>query len=91
MVDNNIIFERSKVKHKKYVAILPDGKRVNFGDTRYQQFEDRTNLKLYSSLDHHDENRRRLYFARHNKTPDKYSPGWFSSIYLWAGPSKQIS
>ncbi len=57
---NNIKFEKSNVKYKKYKAILPNGKTVNFGDTRYEQYEDKTPLKLYSNLDHHDKKRREL-------------------------------
>jgi len=82
-MSDKIIFEKSKVKNKKYVAILPDGKRVNFGDKRYQQYEDRTPLKLYSSLDHHDKERRNRYYERHNKDYHKYSADWLSKKYLW--------
>ena len=45
-MSDKITFEKSKVKNKKYAAILPNGKIVNFGDKRYQQYEDRTPLKL---------------------------------------------
>ena len=82
-MSDKIIFEKNKVKNKKYVAILPDGKRVNFGDKRYQQYEDRTPLKLYSSLDHHDKERRNRYYERHNKDYQKYSADWLSQKYLW--------
>ena len=65
-----------KVKNTKYVAILPDGKRVNFGDKRYQQYEDRKPLKLYSNLDHHDKEKR--YYERHNTYYLKYSADYLS-------------
>ena len=84
MVDNNITFEKSKAKGKKYVAILPDGKRVNFGAIGFSQYRDDVPLKLYSSLDHLDKHRRDLYYKRHNKDYPKYSPDYFSKLYLWA-------
>ena len=62
---NKIKFEKSDKPHYKYEAILPDGKVVHFGDTRYQQYEDKTPLKLYKHLDHHDKHRRELYYKRH--------------------------
>ena len=83
MPDNNIRFEKSRVKGKKYVAILPDGKRVNFGQLGFQQYRDATPLKLYSNLDHNDKARRDLYYKRHNKDYPKYSPDYFSKLYLW--------
>ena len=82
-MSDKIIFEKSKVKNKKYAAILPNGKRVNFGDKRYQQYEDRTPLKLYSKLDHHDKERRKRYYERHNKDYPKYSADYLSRKYLW--------
>ena len=82
-MSDKIIFEKSKVKNKKYTAILPNGKRVNFGDKRYQQYEDRTPLKLYSNLDHHDKERRKRYYERHSKDYPKYSADYLSKKYLW--------
>ena len=75
--------------NKKYTAILSDGKRVNFGDKRYQQYHDK--IGMYSHLDHNDPKRREAYRARHSKilsngTPaykKKYSSSWFSYNYLW--------
>jgi len=77
---------------KKYTAILPSGKKVHFGDRRYQHYKDNTPLKLYSKMDHGDSKRRKNYRARHSKvllkdgTPaykKKYTPAWFSWNYLW--------
>lgn len=76
------IFESYR-RDKKYVAILPNGKAVHFGQRGYQQYEDRTPLKLYSDLDHHDEKRRETYYKRHAKDYPKYSADWFSKKYLW--------
>jgi hypothetical protein len=81
-MDDGIKFEKSKVKGKKYTAILPDGHRVNFGALGYEHYKDKTPLKLYSNLDHNDKKRRDLYYKRHNKDYPKYSPDWFSkNIY----------
>ena len=84
-------FERSKNPKKKYDAILEDVKtkrtqRVPFGSRQplYQQYKDSTGLKLYSRLDHGDEERRKNYLARHEKTRHKkFSPSWFSWQFLW--------
>jgi len=82
-------FEKAKALNKKYSAILEDSKtgrtkRVNFGDSRYEQFKDSTGLGLYSHKDHNDPIRRRNYQARHAKTAlVKWSPSWFSMKYLW--------
>jgi hypothetical protein len=42
---------------KKYILVI----------LRYQQYKDRTPLKLYSNLDHNDPKRRELYYKRHPK------------------------
>ena len=82
-MDRGIKFEKSKAKGKKYAAILPDGKRVNFGALGYEHYKDRTPLKLYSHLDHNSLERRKLYYQRHNKDYPKYSADYFSKKYLW--------
>ncbi len=82
-MDSKITFQKSDRKNKKYKAILPDGKAVHFGDTRYEQYKDRTPLKLYSNLDHNDKARRGLYYQRHPKDYAKYSADYFSKKYLW--------
>ena len=85
----HIRFERSKTRFKKYDAIIQDNitkrkQRISFGDNRYEHFKDTTGLKLYTSLDHNDPKRRRLYKTRHEKTRHKkYSPSWYSDNYLW--------
>ena len=82
-MDSGSRFEKSKAKGKKYAAILPDGKRVNFGALGYEHYKDRTPLKLYSHLDHNDSERRKRYYERHNKDYPKYSADYFSKKYLW--------
>lgn len=81
---------------KKYkVDIHKDGKflkRVQFGSASHQHYKDVTPLKLYSNLDHLDEDRRRRYRARASKIKNKngqytykikYTPNWFSYTFLW--------
>ena len=82
-------FERSRTKNKKYDAIIEDRKtkrtqRVPFGQIGYEQYKDSTGLKLYSRLDHGDEERRKNYKARHEKTRHKkFSASWFADNFLW--------
>ena len=81
---DGIKFEKADKPHKKYKATLPNKKVVYFGDNRYEQYEDKTPLKLYSRLDHHDKKRRDLYYKRHPTEYEKYSPDWFSKKkYMW--------
>ena len=82
-------FERSKNPKKKYDAVIEEVKtkrtqRVPFGQIGYAQFFDATGLKLYSRLDHGDEQRRKNYLARHEKTRHKkFSASWLSAVFLW--------
>lgn len=79
-------WSRGTTGHAKYRVRLPDGRVVQFGDTRYQHFRDRTPLRLYSHLDHGDAERRRRYRLRHGAQGHhlkKHSPAWFAWHYLW--------
>lgn len=80
----------------KYSALLPNGKRVNFGHRDYQHYRDRVPKnkggKLWTHLNHNDRERMENYRSRHRgvKTKDgtpaykkKYSASWFSYHYLW--------
>lgn len=94
---NFIQFQPSRVKNKKYEAVLQkktknrDGKIVfvRFGAIKengdpYMQYKDTTGLGLYSKYDHLDKKRRARYIKRHAKDINKaYSPSWFSLRYLW--------
>ena len=74
----------SSAKNKKYsVYVQRDGRRrlIHFGDSRYGQFHDK--LGHYSSNDHNDEDRRRLYFKRHGRTDDPNTAKWWSQEMLW--------
>ena len=77
------IIIKSNRKNKKYMAVFKDGSKVHFGDSRYFQYFDKTKLKLYSSLNHHDKKRKELYYKRHGLESVKYTPKWFSHKYLW--------
>ena len=79
----------------KYTAILPDGKRVNFGHRSYEHFKDSVPKSrgggIWSHKDHGDHERRKNYRKRHTRmnkdgklTKDiKFSPEWFSYYFLW--------
>jgi tRNA U54 and U55 pseudouridine synthase Pus10 len=77
--------EKSDTKYKKYRAdVLINGeikKNIDFGDTRYQHFKDRTPLRLYSNLDHGDRERLRLYHLRHRN--NNGPAGLLSKRFLW--------
>ena len=72
----------SASKNKKYYALLENGKKIHFGDSRYQQYEDKTPQKKYKHLNHRDNQRRELYYKRHGKA-EPYSAKYFSHKYLW--------
>ena len=87
---------------KKYTAFVKNNKtkkvrKIHFGDQRYQQYKDRTNLKLYKHKDHNTRKRMQNYFSRHSGTKNRreailkekkkskgyYTPKILSHIYLW--------
>ena len=61
-------YEKSPVKNKK-LRVKVDGKTIDFGDTRYQHFKDKT--KHWTSLDHQDKKRRENYLTRSAMIKDK--------------------
>ena len=97
MREKILTIEKSKAKNKKYRAIVSNGKKkrvVNFGDNRYEQFKDSTELQLYKHKNHGDKKRRKNYFKRHSgvKTKrealkkekgDKITAKYLSHKYLW--------
>lgn len=87
---------------KKYTAFVKNKKtrkvrKIHFGDSRYQQYKDITDLKLYKKKNHFTGERRRDYFNRHSGTKHKgnaikkekrLSKGYYtakilSHEYLW--------
>lgn len=78
-----IFIAPSKTKYKKYDVYRDnDGQYLtSFGDVRYQQYHDK--IGHYSKSDHHDNNRRRLYYNRHGKTADFETAKWFAHKFLW--------
>ena len=86
--------EKSQRSGKKYaITIRYNGttKTIHYGNSDYQQYEDRTPIKAFSSMNHHDEKRRRAYLARSSKITDytglaannPFSPNRYSIITLW--------
>ena len=74
-------FDYSDRENKKYVVTLKNGKKVHFGDSRYEDF-----------LIHKDSDRRLRYRQRASKIKDKYgnltyknknSPNFWSYHLLW--------
>jgi len=84
-------FKKSEAKGKMYVAILENRDypyrkvRINFGDSKMENYHDKTGLNLYPHLIHGDEKRREAYKMRHIGTLKDgfYSAGFFSYNYLW--------
>lgn len=87
---------------KKYTAIVKNKKtkktrKIHFGDRRYQQYKDRTKLKLYSNKNHGTRRRMENYFSRHSGTKKRgkaikkerikskglYNAKILSHEYLW--------
>ena len=91
--------EVSNAKNKKYTAFVYNSgtkkiRKIHFGDKRYEQYKDSTNIKKYKNKDHKDKKRRRLYFLRHSgvktkkealkkEKKGKYTAKVLSHIYLW--------
>lgn len=50
-------------KKNKKLSVIVDGKKIYFGDTNYQNFNDLTNL-LDKSFLHYDNERKRRYLLR---------------------------
>ena len=83
---------RSKKKNKKYEVTFLDGTKLDFGDTRYQHYKDRTKYKYYKKDDHLNLDRRKSYLARASQIKDKNgnltrnnpkSPNFYSLRLLW--------
>ena len=101
MKEKILRFERGP-PGKKYTAIIQDKKtkkirKLHFGASDYEQFKDRTPLKLYAHKNHNTRRRMQNYFNRHSGTKKRgqaialekkkskgyYTPKILSHIYLW--------
>ena len=83
-------FQKSTRKNKKYMVNY-DHKWIHFGDTRYDQYEDKA-LGLYKDQNHYDKRRRESYLKRAKGIKDKNgnltyldktSPNYYSVKFLW--------
>jgi hypothetical protein len=102
MKERIVKFEKSKKNGKKYTAYIENRKtkkirKLNFGAIGYQQYKDKTPLKIYATINHLDRKRRSNYFSRHSGTPIRtqaikkeinksnglYNPKILSHKYLW--------
>lgn len=77
---NNYKIEVSDRKNKKYYALV-NGKKIHFGDKRYQHYYDI--LGIYNNLNHYDKKRRDNYYNRHGKNAKIGSAKYFSHNILW--------
>ena len=87
---------------KKYTAHIKNKetkkiRKLHFGDRRYQQYKDRTELKLYKNKNHGTRKRMQNYYSRHSGTKTRkqgitkeikkskgyYTPKLLSHQYLW--------
>lgn len=102
MKERIVRFNKSTKKGKKYEAIVKNIKtgttrKLHFGAIDYQQYKDRTPLKLYSNKNHGTRKRMQNYFNRHSGTKNRrdaielekqksqgyYNPKILSHEYLW--------
>ena len=83
MADKGVVISVSGRKDKKYMATLPDGKKVHFGQRGAAQYKDTTPLKAYKAADHGDPQRRENYYKRHGQEAKKHSAKYFAHKYLW--------
>ena len=103
MKEKIIKFEKSINPDKKYMAYIKDletGKihTIHFGASAYEQYKDRTPLKLYSNKNHSNKTRQKNYYSRHShgitnrkkaieyeirKSNGYYNAKILSHIYLW--------
>ena len=101
MKETIVRFEKGS-NFKKYTAYIKNKKtkkirKIHFGDNRYEQYKDRTPLKLYKHKNHGTRKRMQNYFSRHSGTRKRgeaikkekakstgyYNPKILSHIYLW--------
>lgn len=102
MKERIVKFMRGTSKGKKYTVVVENRRtkkrrRISFGAVGYQQYKDRTPLKLYAKGNHGDRRRMENYFNRHSGTKNRaeairkekrksrghYNPKILSHEFLW--------
>ena len=102
MKETLVNFERSKITGKKYTAFIKNKtskkiRKLHFGASDYEQYKDRTPLKLFSYKNHNNRRRMQNYFNRHSGTKKRskaialekrkskgyYNAKILSHTYLW--------
>jgi len=103
MKETIVKFSKSSNPDKKYMAYIKNNatgkiRIIHFGASAYEQYKDRTPLKLYAHKNHGNKKRQHNYYSRHShgisnrKEAIKYeinnSNGYYnakilSHIYLW--------
>jgi hypothetical protein len=87
-MDPYIIVPPIRKNKKKYSVLKFDKKNnrynylLSFGDKNYQHYQDKTPLRLYSHLDHNDEERLIRFWKRHKKSNDPDSANFWNQ-FLW--------
>jgi hypothetical protein len=77
-------YQLSDRKGKKLMVTV-DGKQIHFGDSKYQQFKDKTGL-LPASSNHGDQKRRENYLKRATglgRSTDPSSANYHAINVLW--------
>lgn len=87
-VSKPFIITYSKRKGKKYSVYDIINKRgdtkykLSFGASKYQHYHDI--IGGYDELNHEDERRKQLYYARHGQSNDINSAKFWSNLILWS-------
>ena len=86
-------YNSSRPTKKFLVLIKKDGKIkwIHFGDTRYDQYEDKTPLQLYKDQNHYDIKRRNAYRKRAMHIKDQNGNLTFLDKIIENYNKKQIS
>jgi hypothetical protein len=85
-----VIITKSSNKNKKFDALV-DGKKISFGDNRYEDF-----TMFKKDNDKINEKRKQNYIERHKKN-EKWgidgikTPGFYSRWILWHMPTIEAS
>jgi len=103
MKEKILSFQKSSNPDKKYMVIVQDlnsgkNRTIHFGASAYEQYKDRSPIKLYSKKNHSNKKRQMNYYSRHShgitnrkkaieyeikKSNGYYNPKILSHTYLW--------